>query len=322
MTKQNVSIPKVAIITRTKNRPQFLERSIRSVLSQSYSDFIHVIFNDGGDESIVEGILSRNPDPRRLVIHNKLSIGLSAALNKAIRASESEYVCILDDDDAWNEDRLRVDLETLQRRNGVASVVPMEIVVESIDEHDVIVEVERIAHPESWSGEISLFKQAHKNYLSNGAIMYKRSIYEELNGYDDTLATAEDWDFGIRLMLKYNVEQVITPKALVYYHQRPDAKNDAGNSVHAGVREQERVITEIRNRYLRKDIQSGVFGIGYIMNHSEQESINLVRIEGHINTSNAQLGDRVIDRVHADVLKIAISRSIYEKVKRKITRNR
>jgi len=123
-------------------------------------------------------------------------------------------------------------------------------------------------------------------------------------------------------MLKYNVEQVITPKALVYYHQRPDAKNDAGNSVHAGVREQERVITEIRNRYLRKDIQSGVFGIGYIMNHSEQESINLVRIEGHINTSNAQLGDRVIDRVHADVLKIAISRSIYEKVKRKITRNR
>jgi Glycosyltransferases, probably involved in cell wall biogenesis len=319
MTKQSVSTPKVAIITRTKNRPQFLGRSVKSVLNQTVNDYVHVILNDGGDKAEVERVLASNPDTRRIVIHNTESVGLSSALNQAIRASNSEYVCILDDDDAWHKDRLKIGLETTQQRDAVATVIPMEIVVEDIDATGSIVEVERIPHPESWCGEVSLFKQAHKNYLSNGAIMYKRSVYDELGGYDEALPTAEDWDFGIRLMLKYNVEQVLSDKALMYYHQRPDLKDgDIGNSVHAGIREQERAIMLLRNNYLRHDIQNGSFGIGYIMNHTEQENVDIVRIESHINRANEQTEDRIVDRIHRDMRNFFNGRSIYQKIKRKI----
>ena len=39
---------KVAVITRTKDRPIFLKRALLSVSSQTFSDYIHVVVNDGG----------------------------------------------------------------------------------------------------------------------------------------------------------------------------------------------------------------------------------------------------------------------------------
>lgn len=281
MSKTN---PKVAIITRTKNRPEFLKRAIESVKRQTYKDYVHVILNDGGDKKAVEKAVSGLSGDKYQLIHNKDSVGITPALNQAIKASKSEYIAILDDDDAWHPDRLKLSVETLESKGAVASVSPMEIVVEDVGGNGEIREVSRSPHPESWTGEVSLYKQAHRNFLSNGAIFYKRSVYDELGGYDEALAVAEDWDFGIRLMLKYDVEQVTSDKALVYYHQRPEVKDEIlGNSVHAGVCEQERSIMRVRNKHLREDIAKGVFGVGFIMNDSEQNLINVVRLEGHVN---------------------------------------
>jgi len=50
----SISNPKVAVITRTKDRVLLLERALQSVHNQSMSDFVHVIINDGGDPGPVE----------------------------------------------------------------------------------------------------------------------------------------------------------------------------------------------------------------------------------------------------------------------------
>lgn len=310
--------PTVAIITRTKNRPLFLERAIKSVLAQSEQDFVHVILNDGGNRLDVENVLAKYPDDRRTVIHNKSSVGLVQALNQAISAADSEYVCILDDDDAWHKDRILLGREAIVQHKSVASVVPMEIVVEDVNEKGGINEVERLPHPESWSGEVSLYKQAHRNFLSNGAIMYKRSVYNELGGYDEGLATAEDWDFGIRLMLKYDVEQVLSDVALVYYHQRPNVKDDnIGNSVHAGVREQERTIMALRNSYLRKDLAKGKLGVGFLMNDIEQNLNNVVRLEGHINRAEGHI-NRAVNGAYEKLTVVSERHTLMSKVESKL----
>lgn len=281
--------PVTAIITRTKNREFLLERAVKSVLAQTSKEYVHVILNDGGDAKKLESLLAQYPDKRRKVIHNENSVGITPALNQAIRATESDYITILDDDDVWHPERLERSLSVLAARGAKASVVPMEIVIEQIDAAQ-IKEVERLPHPESWSGEINLYRQANRNYLSNGAIHYSRELYDRLGGYDETLPVAEDWDFGVRLLMEVDVEQVLSQEALVYYHQRPSVKNggDIGNSVHAQVAEQERAINVVRNKYLRNDLKNRSLGIGYIMNDSEQNLNNVVRLEGHINRSAEQ----------------------------------
>jgi len=277
--------PITAIITRTKNRPILLERAIKSVLAQTSKDYIHVILNDGGDKAAVEKVLAAYPDKNRKVIHNKKSIGLVGALNKAIKATDSEFIAILDDDDMWHPARLERSLDVIENRSALATVVPMEIVIEEIND-SIVNEIERTPHPESWSGEVNLYRQAHRNFLSNGAVHYSRSLYEKLGGYDEMLPAAEDWDFGIRLLLEVDVEQVQSKEALVYYNQRPAiGRGDLGNSVHAGVLEQERAINIVRNKFLRDEIRRGSLGIGYIMNDTEQSLQNVVRIEGHVNRS-------------------------------------
>ena len=55
---KSTSIPKVAIITRTKDRSKFLERAVQSVLQQTMKDYVHVILNDGGAKNEVNKLLA------------------------------------------------------------------------------------------------------------------------------------------------------------------------------------------------------------------------------------------------------------------------
>lgn len=279
---------KIAIITRTKNRSLLLTRALRSVQAQTYKDFIHVIVNDGGDQKKLESVLNEYHADNRLVINNEESAGLVKALNKGIRSVDSAYVTILDDDDSWPPERLEKTMASLDGTNNVAVVVKMDLIIEKV-QNNVIHFVSQRLHPESGEGEISLFKQCHKNYLSNAVVTYKRQVYDELNGYDESLEVGEDWDFGIRLLMKYDVAFLRNEKPLAFYHQRPTQKGAEGNSVHADVYQQERTINVIRNRYLRNDLKLGRFGIGYIMNYLDHDETEIVRLEGHMNYVGSEI---------------------------------
>lgn len=300
---QSSGQPKLAIITRTKDRPLFLKRAIESVESQTYDDYVHVIFNDGGDKKKLEELVGGYGNPRRKVIHSPKHIGLVRALNQAIKAVDSKYVTILDDDDSWPPERLEKTVNYLEESEDKAVVVRMDIIIEKL-EKDQIVFVSQHPHPESSEGQISLFKQCYANYVSNGIVTYRRDVYDELKGYDETLPTAEDWDFGLRLLLKYDVALLDSDKPLFYYHQRPRQKGMAGNSVHAGVLDQQKAQNALRNYYLRKELAEGKLGVGYIMNlilHDRAIDTHLERhmnyIEGLLEAKIEHVGERVASQV-------------------------
>lgn len=288
--------PAVAVITRTKDRNLLLQRALQSVDSQTFSDYEHIIINDGGDKGKVDALLTQYHNKRRRVIHNSQSRGLVRALNQGVSAAKAKYIAILDDDDTWHKDRLDKTISFLQEENMPAVAVRMDLVVERIEGND-IVQLSKTLHPESADGQISLFKQCHKNYLSNGVITYTKKIYEELGGYNEEFETAEDWDFGIRLLLKSDVPLLAKEGSLCTYHQRPDAKEGEGNSGLAQVSTQARAIAKIRNSYLRSELSKGKLGVGYVMNNLEYLNELTVRLEGHVNrSSEAQQKD-----IHADI---------------------
>jgi glycosyltransferase involved in cell wall biosynthesis len=55
--KKVSTVLKVAVITRTKDRPLLLERAIKSVHNQTFKDYVHIIINDGGDSIALEKFL-------------------------------------------------------------------------------------------------------------------------------------------------------------------------------------------------------------------------------------------------------------------------
>jgi glycosyltransferase involved in cell wall biosynthesis len=264
--------PQVAIITRTKNRPTFLERCIHTVLTQSYQEWVHVIVNDGGDPFAVDEIVKKNIKDYRhriMVIHNEQSLGMEAASNIGIRNSDSKYIVILDDDDTWHADFLDKCLTCLEkkRHSNIAGVVTHSSrVLEKVEQRrgaDVIVEVCREPFNQ-YLKNISIIELAGDNIFTVNAFVFEREALETVGLFREDLPVLGDWDFNLRFILQYEIE--VIPSTLSYFHHRAQInKVESANSVVKNIDDHHFFRTFIQNEQVRKDIKSSQVGVSSIM---------------------------------------------------------
>jgi glycosyltransferase involved in cell wall biosynthesis len=87
---------KVSIVTPSYNQGQFIERTLRSVASQTGAEIEHVVFDGGSTDNTVE-ILKRFSPPVRWV--SEKDKGQTDAVNKGILAADGEII-------GWLRDRI------------------------------------------------------------------------------------------------------------------------------------------------------------------------------------------------------------------------
>ena len=105
-----MSPPAVAIITRTQDRPLTLERTIRDILAQSFTDWQWVLVSDAGNLRAIEQVVARHASAlqdRLILVRREKSEGGGAASNSGVEASRSRYIALHDDDDTWHPDFLK-----------------------------------------------------------------------------------------------------------------------------------------------------------------------------------------------------------------------
>lgn len=96
----------ISIIIPVFNAEKYLEKSIKSVLVQTFAEFELIIINDGStDGSAKICDMFAEKDNRVRVIHQD-NRGVSAARNTGISNAQGEYICFVDSDDFINEDML------------------------------------------------------------------------------------------------------------------------------------------------------------------------------------------------------------------------
>lgn len=304
-------IPKVAVITRTKNRGILLERAIQSVHYQTMSDFVHVIYNDAGDPKVVDDLVEKYKDitkGRIKVVHNNTPRGLVSALNNAIKSTDSTYVAIHDDDDSWDKDFLKKTTEYLDDMEAHGVITVIDIVEERI-EGEKVIEIKRGRGLEPVRGVVSILDQCIANYASTNTFVYRRTVYDEIGYYDEELKVAEDWDFTLRFLLKYDIHSLITDEALAFYHHRAGSTGAELNSIFAdnGV-DFDYHIKRIANHHLRKELQDGRLGLGYLIALMRHNSEAMVRQNDALN---GRLNESVKQELHyiADGIKGYIDQS-------------
>lgn len=102
----------VGIVIRTRDRPLFVERALRSVLAQSHSNWSVQLINDGGARDVLDDVVASVakkipfPEGRVHVEHLDASVGRSAAFNLGLNRLETDFVTCLDDDDTWSPEFL------------------------------------------------------------------------------------------------------------------------------------------------------------------------------------------------------------------------
>lgn len=253
---------KVAVITRTKDRSVFLKRAIKSVSNQTYKDYVHVIFNDGGSKEDVQAVVdSFDKDIKsriKLFNRSKPSGAPDTIFNESIDKVDSEYVAIHDDDDTWHEEFLERSVQELDR--GAAGVsVRTDNVHETLSKSGQIKRVKVNQYMPDVQA-ISLYRQCLDNQLPTIGFIYRRDAYESVGKYDEELPVVADWEFGIRFLRKYDVTYLDPGFALAFYHHRKKKDNSFAAHNHRTY------ITKVFNKYLREDLDRGELGVGYIMN--------------------------------------------------------
>ncbi len=200
MKKGNNNI-EVSIIIPTYNRGWIIEEAIESVLAQNFIDFELIVVDDGSTDNTLEILNSYRDDITVLRQNNK---GVSAARNRGLSEASGRFIAFLDSDDLWLPEKLSRQVDYFNLNPDAMICQTEEIWVRNG------VRVNPKKRHKKLSGMI--FEPSLDLCLvSPSAVMIRRSLFEEVGGFDETLPACEDYDLWLRISCRYPVFLIDTP---------------------------------------------------------------------------------------------------------------
>lgn len=110
-------MPKISVIMPTYNAETYVREAIESILNQTFADFEFLILDGGSKDKTIEIIESYNDD--RIKIYKNCGT-IPQSLNKGIKEATGEYIARMDADDISLPNRLKKQLNVLQKNKDIA----------------------------------------------------------------------------------------------------------------------------------------------------------------------------------------------------------
>ncbi len=184
-------LPLVSVVTGYYNRQENLKACVQSILDQTYPNFEYIIFDDCSTDGTYE-LLQEFDDPRLRLFRTKQNGGFTKGVIQAIREyAKGEYIAIQGAGDVSRPERIAKQAAYFDD-NPLTGIVSCNWVNELADGTKVhkVHEDENIVF-----SKIIL----HKNIISQGEIMFRKSVYDLAGGYDPWIEFAQDWDLWLRM---------------------------------------------------------------------------------------------------------------------------
>ena len=201
-------MPKVSVIMGIYNTPtrEKLERSLNSILKQTYEDFELIICDDGSTNDCVRIAkeICRG-DKRVKFIKNDTNKGLAFTLNHCLKEAKGEYIARMDDDDESHLDRFEKQVGFLDNHKDIGIVGSN---MNLFDDNGIW---GKRNYPEYVKNEDFLYRVA----IPHPTIMARKTSYDIVNGYRDIKKTlrVEDYDCFMRMQAAgikmYNLQDPI-----------------------------------------------------------------------------------------------------------------
>ena len=126
MTRQK---PLISVITPSYNAEEFIEKTIQSVLNQTFSDWEMIIADDCSTDGTRDILKRYEEDDERIhAIFLKENQGAAAARNAALSKAEGRYVAFLDSDDVWKAEKLDKQLAFMRKHQHAFTFTAYELI--------------------------------------------------------------------------------------------------------------------------------------------------------------------------------------------------
>jgi len=182
----------IAVVIPTYNRAQLALRAVESALSQDPAPAEVIVVDDGSTDETPE-VLGGHPGIRYLRQDNA---GLSAARNHGIRAAQSEWIALLDDDDRFLPGKLAQDLAIIARHPDTDLVYGNGRRV-SPDGRDLGLCLRNHREPADPLRALLL-----DNFVLVQTVTVRRTLLLDVGLFDTSLRVSEDIDMWVRLALR------------------------------------------------------------------------------------------------------------------------
>lgn len=193
--------PQVSVIIPTYNRGRVIKEAIDSVLAQDYTEFELIVVDDGSTDHTSDVLDSYRNVIKVLSQKNK---GVSAARNRGIAEASGKFIAFLDSDDLWLPQKLSTQIEFFNKTPDALICQTEEVWIRNG------LRVNPKKRHKKPSGMI--FKLSLELCLvSPSAVMIKRSLFDRVGEFDETLPACEDYDLWLRISSRFPIYLIDTP---------------------------------------------------------------------------------------------------------------
>lgn len=188
--------PLVSVVIPSYNRAHCIEKSVHSVLQQTYTHYEIIIVDDASTDATevcIKEIVQANPQQTIHYLRNAHNQGGAAARNTGIQAAQGKYIAFLDSDDIWLPSKLEAQVEALE---SLGSAWGMSYTwlrcVDSIGQQTMLVS-------SSYAGDCQQQMLVANFVGSFSNVVIRRDLLLTVGGLDAHFKSCQDWDLFIRL---------------------------------------------------------------------------------------------------------------------------
>ena len=212
--------PLVSVITPFYNDINFFPETLKSYISQTYSNIEMVIIDDKSELPPDVLITAKPRYPVRIVRSDK-RVGPGGARNLGIRHAAGELIAFLDSDDIWKPEFVQKCVEVFLKHEDADWVYA---------DGYYLIGGKPVKKPNSayfgFKKDLPKGREVNEYHLKGyafelmSAILMRRSAIERAGFFNEDLAISEDWDLFCRIAERSHVYSVNEP--LIYYRKRSD----------------------------------------------------------------------------------------------------
>lgn len=206
------SDPALSVVMPAYNAALYVERSINSILDQTFVDLELVVVDDASSDTtwdIVQEAAAR--DQRVVAVRNETNLGVTATVTRGIEIARAPLIGRMDADDISLPTRFEKQLELLAENPHFAVVGTY---ASHMNEDDEVLSFSRTG-PGSEEEFSKLRDRGEATMVFGGTSLFRKATFYEAGGFDLAITTGEDLELFDRMAELGPV--VAVPEALLLY---------------------------------------------------------------------------------------------------------
>ncbi len=229
--------PRVSAIIPCYNGERYVVDAVESVLAQTESRVEAIVVDDCSSDRSVARLEPLLSDPRLRILRHSGNRGIAAARNTGIRASDAEFVGLLDQDDLWLPEKTARQLAAFDE--GPSDLGLVFSPVETRDAAGRPIKIIKGIQPPENLAEMprtdALRALYRGNFIQTASTLIRRSCLAEIGLFDESIrGGADDFELWLRLAVRYRMHRLNETVALRRIHDEnysADASRMYGESL-------------------------------------------------------------------------------------------